>query len=90
MHNIMNRTDVWILAILLEQQADSFIVAMSVDELIEAGAEGVARITLYKHLKKLVQNGFVGAGAKADRASSYFITDKGKALLNIEGRDEID
>lgn len=86
----MNRTDLWLLAILQEQQADKFIVAMSIDELIEAGAEGVARITLYKHLKKLVDNGFVGAGAKADRASSYFITPKGKAILNIEGSDEID
>ena len=87
---MLTRTDLWLLAILREQQADNFMVAISVDELREAGADGIARITIYKHVKKLVKEGYVGAGAKADRASSFFITNKGKSVLNIEGSDEID
>lgn len=87
---MLTRTDLWILAILREQEADNFMVAISIDELMEAGAGGIARITIYKHMKKLVKEGYVGAGAKADHASSFFITDKGKSALNIEGSDEND
>lgn len=82
----MNRIDLCVLAVLFEQQADSFIVAMSIDEISAIGIEDIARITLYKHLKELVHNGYVGIGAKAERADSYFITEKGVELLNIQGR----
>ena len=82
----MNRIDLCVLAILFDQQADSFMVAMSIDEISGTGIEDIARITLYKHLKQLVRNGYVGIGAKAERADSYFITKKGIELLNIEGR----
>ena len=87
---MLTRTDLWLLAILREQKADNFMVGISIDELMAAGAEGIARITIYKHMKKLVKEGYVGAGAKADRASAFFITDKGKRILNIEGSDDID
>lgn len=87
---MLTRTDLWLLAILREQQADNFMVGISIDELMAAGAEGIARITIYKHMKKLVKEGYVEVGAKADRASSFFITDKGKQILNIERSDEID
>ena len=87
---MLTRTDSWLLAILREQQADNFMVGISIDELMAAGAEGIARITIYKHMKKLVEEGYVRAGAKADRASSFFITDKGKRILNVEGSGEID
>ena len=78
---MVTRTDLWLLAILREQKADNFMVAFSIDELMEVGADGIARITIYKHMKKLVKEGYVGAGAKADRASSFFITEKGKTLF---------
>ena len=78
---MVTRTDLWLLAILREQKADNFMVAISIDELMEVGADGIARITIYKHMKKLVKEGYVGAGAKADRASSFFITEKGKTLF---------
>ena len=82
----MNRIYLCVLAILFDQQADSFMVAMSIDEISGTGIEDIARITLYKHLKQLVRNGYVGIGAKAERADSYFISEKGIELLNIEGR----
>lgn len=82
----MNRTDLWILAILLEQQADRFMIAMSIDEIIEAGGEDIVRITVYKHLKKLLDSGYVATGAKSDRASCFYITDKGKEILNMESK----
>ena len=86
----MSRIDLCILAILLEQKADSFMIAMSIDEIAEAGIEDVARITLYKHLKELVRNGYIGTGAKAERAGSYYITDKGMDILNLKGSNNHD
>lgn len=83
----MTRTDLWLLATLLKEQADDYMLAMSIDEIIEAGAGDIARITVYKHLKKLLSSEYVAAGAKNNRASCYYITDKGKILLNKEGEN---
>ena len=54
---MMNRTDLIILATLLNQQADKFMVAMSIDELMEAGIDEVSRMTVYTHLRHLVLKG---------------------------------
>lgn len=40
---MMNRTDLIILATLLNQQADKYMVAMSIDELMESGVDEVSR-----------------------------------------------
>ena len=83
---MMNRTDLIILAVLLEQQADNFMVAMSIDEIMEASLEGVSRMTVYTHLRYLVIKGAVNKGAKDDRADCYYITDIGKKILEKEGK----
>ncbi len=86
----MTRTDLWLLAILQKEQADDYMLAMSIDEIKEAGAGDIARITIYKHLKKLLSSEYVAAGAKNNRASCYYITDKGRKIIkdgekNAEG-----
>lgn len=80
----MNRTDLWLLAILQAQMADDYLVAMTIDEIMEAGGEGLARITVYKHMKKLLKYDYVKSGAKADRSESFYITEKGLLVLNPE------
>ena len=81
----MNRMDLIILAVFHEQQADKFMVAMSIDELMEAGVNGSSRGTIYLHLRHLVIKGVVAKGAKNDRADCYYITDAGKQILKAEG-----
>ena len=81
----MNRMDLIILAVLQEQQADKFMVAMSIDELMEAGVSGSCRGTIYVHLRHLTLKGAVAKGAKNDRADCYYITDAGKQILKMEG-----
>lgn len=87
---MVNRTDLCILAVLHEQKADKFMVAMSIDEIIEAGIDDVSRITIYTHLKHLAIKGLVAKGAKSDRANCFYITEKGKAILYAEGEVESD
>lgn len=82
---MMNRTDLIILATLLEQQADRFMVAMSIDELAQVGVDEISRMTLYTHLRHLVIKGAVSKGAKNDRADCYYITEFGKQILESEG-----
>lgn len=83
---MMNRTDLIILATLLNQQADKFMVAMSIDELIEAGIDEVSRMTIYTHLRHLFIKGAVAKGAKENRAECYYITDVGKRILEVKGK----
>ena len=83
---MMNRMDLIILGVLHEQQADRFMVAMSIDELMEAGVEGVSRVTIYTHLRHLCLKGAVAKGAKNDRADCYYITEVGKQILAEEGK----
>ena len=83
---MMNRTDLIILATLLNQQADKFMVAMSIDELMESGVDGVSRMTVYTHLRHLFIKGTVAKGAKENRAECYYITDVGKRILEVEGK----
>lgn len=87
---MVNRTDLCILAVLHEQKADRFMVAMSIDEIIEVGVDDVSRITVYSHIKHLVLKGLVAKGAKSDRANCFYITEKGKAILYAEGEVKMD
>lgn len=82
---MMNRTDLIILAVLLNQQADKYMVAMSIDELMESGVDEVSRITVYTHLRHLFIKGAVAKGAKENRAECYYITKEGKKLLEEKG-----
>ena len=83
---MMNRTDLIILATLLNQQADKYMVAMSIDELMEAGVHGISRMTIYTHLRYLFIKGAVAKGAKENRAECYYITDMGKQILEVESK----
>ena len=83
---MMNRTDLIILATLLNQKADKFMVAMSIDELMESGVDEVSRMTVYTHLRHLCLKGAVAKGAKNDRADCYYITEVGKQILAAEGK----
>ena len=82
---MMNRMDLIILGVLHEQQADRFMVAMSIDELMESGVDEVSRMTVYTHLRHLFIKGAVAKGAKENRAECYYITEEGKRLLKEKG-----
>lgn len=85
----MDRLDIWILSVLQIKDADSYMFAMSISELMQEDNDST-RISLYKHLKSLVKNGYVYNGPKDNKADSYFITDKGKRTLFEIGKQEVD
>ena len=87
--NEMDRLDLWILSVLQLRSADSYMFSMSISEILQEEND-TTRISLYKHLKRLVKKNFVSLGPKDNKADSYFITEKGKEELFNIGRQEVD
>lgn len=84
----ITRTDLCILAVLHQEQANCFMLSLSIDEIVESGNVGASRITVYKHLKNLENFGYVAVGARNNRASCFYITTRGKQILEEEGEEE--
>lgn len=76
----MDRLDLWILSVLHVNDADKFRVAMSISEILEMDND-TTRISVYKHLKVLLRNGYVAEGPKDNKSHCFYITPKGKACL---------
>lgn len=76
----MDRLDIWILSVLEYNGADNYLVAMSIGEILQEEHD-TTRISLYKHLKRLVKNKYVANGPKDNKADSYYITGKGQEAL---------
>lgn len=76
----MDRLDIWILSVLEYNGADNYLVAMSISEILQEEHD-TTRISLYKHLKKLMKNKYVEIGPKDNKANSYYITEKGQEAL---------
>ena len=83
----MDRLDLWILSVLQYRDADNYLVAMSINEILEEDND-TTRISLYKHLKGLAKGKYVALGPKDNKADSYYITEMGKEALLCMGRQE--
>lgn len=87
---MLDRLDLWILSVLQLKEADNYMVAMSINELLMEDND-TTRISLYKHLKKLTKGGYTAVGPKDNKADSYYITEQGKeALFSIGEQEEKD
>ena len=76
----MDRLDIWIVSVLEYNGADNYLVAMSIGEILQEEHD-TTRISLYKHLKKLVKKNYVANGPRDNKADSYYITGKGQEAL---------
>ena len=83
----MDRLDIWVLSVLQWKDADNYVVAMSINEILQEEND-TTRISLYKHLKNLVKKKYVAIGPKDNNADSYYITELGKDALFSIGKQE--
>ena len=83
----MDRLDIWVLSVLQWKDADNYVVAMSINEILQEEND-TTRISLYKHLKNLVKKKYVAIGPKDNKADSYYITERGKDALFSIGKQE--
>lgn len=61
---------------------------MTVQEIKDSEEWNYEIDTFYRQLKKFVLDGLVGQGAKDSRANTYYLTQKGKSMLEEVGRNE--
>lgn len=80
MNDELTRTQYIILNILKVYKATNHMLSMTVSEIAEK--EGRNKVnTIYKHIRILRQKGFVFQGARVERAYSFYISERGIALL---------
>lgn len=76
----LTRTQYIILNILKASKATNHMLSMTLAEIAEQ--EGRNKInTIYKHIRVLVEKGFVLQGARVEKAYSYYISERGITLL---------
>ena len=76
-----------ILAILNKLDMTSKARGLTLDEIMECEKLS-KRTTIHKKVKELQKYGYVGEGAKAARAKTYYITESGISLLPTKRKVE--
>ncbi len=81
----MTKFDLNILSVLMANNVDTQARALSVTEINSLMEETARRSqsTLYRHIKAVLEKGYIEYGFKDDWKSTYYITDSGKAFYNI-------
>lgn len=82
----LNRSDYALLKVLKKKNSVSFFKGMTVNELVDV--LGGSRVTVYKKMNRLVEHGYVGNGCKDIISNTYFITEKGLGIIEIEDGGE--
>lgn len=83
----LNRCAYTILGILRKKNAIDKVHGLTIAEI--SSMEKVSRPnTIHKKIKEMESMGYVSAGVKVAKAKSYFITEKGCAILPIKKEDK--
>ncbi|WP_455714649.1 hypothetical protein [Anaerosporobacter sp.] len=83
----MSRLEFIVLSILCNNEATSKFQSMTVLEIQQTENFEYESNTFYKLLKRFVELGAVGVGAKDGRANTYYITKKGKEMIEEAKRE---
>ena len=77
----MNRLGFLVLSVLLANNADNRMAAMSLKEIMQTEDLDVKENTLFKKLRDYEIQEYVKKGIKDGRANTFYITDAGKEFL---------
>ena len=80
----INRTDISIMAILNSKNANGIQCGITISEIFDAikNISVKSRMTLYRRLKRLTENGYVAKGVLESHADTFYLLEKGKNALN--------
>ena len=82
----VNRLGFLVLSVLLANNADNRMAAMSLKEIMQTEDLEVRENTLFKKLRDYEIQGYVQKGMKDGRANTFYITDAGKDFLEQNKR----
>lgn len=83
----INRTDLTILSILKMKNATNKFDGITISEILDSESDGIplmggkARMTVYRRLRGLNENGFVGKGALDNHADTFYLMGRGESAL---------
>lgn len=80
MNDELTRTQYVILKILEKSKATNHMQSMTVAEITEEEGRNKTN-TIYKHIRVLLDKGYVLQGARVEKAYSYYISERGITLL---------
>ena len=84
----LNRTDVLLMLTLENKSANAPAFGLTISEIIkhiETNGNDKHRMTVYRRLKALCNEGFVSKGMLSDHADTFYLLDKGRnVILNLE------
>lgn len=84
----LSRSDFQILNVLKEHRCTNYQESMTLQEIIPELP--VSRVTAYKRLKNLCDNGYTAKGCQAEQAATYYILDKGIKAVDIKDVAELE
>lgn len=77
----VNRLGFLVLSVLLANNADNRMAAMSLKEIMQTEDLDVKENTLFKKLRDYENQGYVKKGMKDGKSNTFYITDDGKEFL---------
>ena len=77
----VNRLGFLVLSVLLANNADNRMAAMSLKEIMQTEDLDVRENTLFKKLRDYENQGYVKKGMKDGKANTFYSTDDGKEFL---------
>lgn len=80
----MNLLGFWILSILYDQEANTRLKGMTVNDIDATENLGCEKNTIYKQLHQFIVGGYVALGIKDGHANTYYITNNGVVYLRKE------
>ena len=85
----VNRTDILILLTLQTNDADCSAFGLTISEMLDdlnSNGNKKSRMTVYRRLKGLTENGYVAKGILENHADTFYILASGKDLLKSTER----
>lgn len=84
----LDRFDYVILKLLNKQHCISCFESMSIQEIISI--TGTTRVTTYRKIRKLIEQGYVNKGCKTWNADTYYLTEKSLVLFESIRKEKVE
>lgn len=87
----INRTDVLLMLSLADNGASHESNGLTIEEImmhIHNNGNERSRMTVYRRLNKLFNNGYIGKGVISNHADTFYLLNKGKEFLNIGNTEQ--
>lgn len=88
MNKELNRLEYMILQSLYQNNCVDFYNGMTIDEIMEDNDNTLGvRMTVWRKMRKLVENGYIEKGILDNHSDTFFLLDKGNRIFEGKGEE---